>query len=37
MDFVCCAEVVRLSESPLLEVSLYCPMTLDDSARYNQV
>ena len=23
MEFVCCMEVVRLSESPLLEVSLY--------------
>ena len=23
MEFVCCTEVVRLSESPLLEISLY--------------
>ena len=26
MEFVCCTEVVRLSESPLLEFSLYLCM-----------
>ena len=27
MEFVRCTEVVRLLESPLLEVSLYCPLS----------